>query len=215
MSVREKKIPLEDVLNDYVSTEQNPSHEGLKKWIQQYPEYKRELTEFTVNWSLMEHLPHVLEPHEVNQETLVLRAMSIVEDRLHAAKERVKITEAIGNDLLATCKNSGLDVDAMATRCRVSVPIMMKLSRRFIEYSTIPQELIECIAAALNRSTQAVIDYLRRPISAKGIQFSAKNTPKLPNKQEDFFELVRSDQTLEEELQHYWSSLEKSKLGKD
>ena len=90
MSVREKKIPLEDVLNDYVSTEQNPSHEGLKKWIQQYPEYKRELTEFTVNWSLMEHLPHVLEPHEVNQETLVLRAMSIVEDRLHAATESKK-----------------------------------------------------------------------------------------------------------------------------
>lgn len=215
MSIREKKIPLEDVLNNYVSTEQNPSHEGLTKWIQQYPEYKKELTEFTVNWGLIEHLPHVLGSDEVNQETLVLRAMSIVEDRLHAAKKRMKITEAIGTDLLATCKSSGMDVDTMASRCRVSVPIMMKLSRRFIEYSTIPPELIECIATTINRSTQAVIDYLRRPISVKGMQFSAKTTPKLPNKQEDFFDLVRDDQTLGEELQNYWLSLEKSELGKD
>ena len=206
MSVREKNISLEDLLNNYASTEQNPSHDGLTRWIQEYPEYKNELTEFTVTWGLMEHLPPVLSPDKVNQETLVLRAMSIVEDRLHAAKERMKITKAIGTDLLATCRSTGLDVHTMAARCRVSVPIMVKLSRRFIDYSTIPQELIGCIAATINRPTQSVIDYLRQPINANGMQFSAKTAPKLPKAQEDFFELVRSDQTLGEELQNYWLS---------
>jgi len=209
MSSQREKRDLEDVLNDYVAMEQNPSHGGLKKWIQQYPEYKKELTEFTVNWGLMEHLPQVPIPKEASQETLVLRAMSIVEDRLHALKEQEKASEASITDLLATCKHLGLDVHTMAARCKVSATIMMKLSRRFIDYSSIPQELIECIAIAIRATTQAVMDYLRRPISAEGMLFSAKTSPKLAKKQEDFFDVVRNDQTLGEELQKYWLSLEK------
>ncbi len=209
MSIQEKKRPLEDVLNDYVATEQNPSHKGLKKWIQQYPEYKEELAEFAMNWGLMEHLPRVPMQAEVGHETLVLRAMSIVEDRLHAIKEHAKMAKEIDTDLLATCKNLGLDVFTMAAQCKVSVTIMMKLSKRFVDYSTIPQEVIECIATAIKGSSQAVMDYLRRPISATGMQFSARSGLRLPKEQENFFDLVRSDQTLGKELQKYWLSLEK------
>jgi len=89
MSIRQVKRPLEDVLNEYVATEHKPNHKELKRWIKQYPEYKQELIEFTVNWGLMEHIPQseVLK-EEVSEEILVLRAMSIVEDRLHYLKEK-------------------------------------------------------------------------------------------------------------------------------
>ncbi|KIE18262.1 hypothetical protein DS62_12235 [Smithella sp. SC_K08D17] len=213
MSIRREKRHLEDVLNDYVAMEQNPSHGGLTKWIQQYPEHKKELIEFTVNWGLMEHLPQVPILKEVSEETLVLRAMSIVEDRLHTLKEQEKDSESRINDLLTTGKQLGLDVHAMAAQCKVSATIMMKLSRRFIDYSSIPQELIECIAGEIRESTQAVIDYLRRPISAEGMRFKAKTSPKLPKKQENFFDAVRKDPTLGKELQKYWLSREKKQTG--
>jgi hypothetical protein len=209
MSSLKKKGHLEDVLNDYVAMEQNPSHGGLIKWIQQYPEHKKELIEFTINWGLMEHLPQIPIPKEISEETLVLRAMSIVEDRLHTLKEQTKASELRINDLLTTCKQLGLDVHAMAAQCKVSATIMMKLSRRFIDYTSIPQELIECIAAMIRESTQAVMDYLRKPISAEGMKFSAKTSPKLPKKQENFFDAVRNDSTLGAELQKYWLSREK------
>lgn len=105
MSIRREKRHLEDVLNDYVAMEQNPSHGGLTKWIQQYPEHKKELIEFTVNWGLMEHLPQVPILKEVSEETLVLRAMSIVEDRLHTLKEQEKDSESRINEVITAYEN--------------------------------------------------------------------------------------------------------------
>jgi hypothetical protein len=197
------------VLNEYVATEHKPNHKELKRWIKQYPEYKQELIEFTVNWGLMEHIPQsdVLK-EEVSEEILVLRAMSIVEDRLHYLKEKTKASESEINDLPTTYKKLGLDVHQMAAQCKVSSTIMMKLSRRFIDYSSIPQELIGCVAAAVSVPKEAVINYLRKPINIKGIQYSARTKPKLPKKQENFFDAVRNDSTLEEELQKYWLSRE-------
>ena len=84
MSALDKKRMLGDVLNEYVASELHPSYSSLEKWIRKFPEYKEELTEFTAAWSPMEDLPPPNNIKEVDQDTLLRRAMSIVDGRLHA-----------------------------------------------------------------------------------------------------------------------------------
>ena len=73
---------LEDVLDAFVASDVNPN-EALGEWIQRYPEYEQELTEFVVSWSLMKSLPPAPDAEEVDEDTLVLRGMSIVQNLLH------------------------------------------------------------------------------------------------------------------------------------
>ena len=207
MSSQKARKSLEDVLNDYVASEHLPNHEALKKWVLLYPEYKAELTEFTVNWGRMEHLPHVSSPIEVSEETLVLRAMSIVEDQLYAFKLKEKASATVIVSLLEEGKNFGLDVSKFASQCRVSVPIMVKLSRRIFDLVSIPNELVQSLATAINTTSQSIIDYLRQPALADGMRFSSKSKPALAN-QENFFDAVRNDQAMDNETREYWLLLE-------
>jgi hypothetical protein len=207
MSSQKTRRSLEDVLNDYVASEHLPNHEALKKWVLLYPEYRKELTEFTVNWGRMEHLPHVPTPIEVSEDTLVLRAMSIVEDRLYVFKSKGKASAAVIVSLLEEGKNFGLDVSKFAAQCRVSVPIMLKLSRRFIDFTSIPSELLESLAAAINTTAQSITAYLKQPALADGMRFSSKTKPALAN-QENFFDAVRNDQAMDNETREYWLLLE-------
>lgn len=207
MSSQKTRRSLEDVLNDYVASEHLPNHEALKKWVLLYQEYKKELTEFTVNWGRMECLPHVPTPIEVSEDILVLRAMSIVEDRLYAFKSKGKASAAVIVSLLEEGKNFGLDVSKFAAQCRVSVPIMLKLSRRFIDFTSIPSELLESLAAAINTTSQYITAYLKQPALADGMRFSSKSKPVLAN-QENFFDAVRNDQTMDNGTREYWLLLE-------
>jgi hypothetical protein len=84
---------------------------------------------------------------------------------------------------------------------------MLKLSRRFIDFTSIPSELLESLAAAINTTAQSIIVYLKQPAIASGMRFSAKSKPTL-EKQENFFDAVRNAQELDNTLREYWLSLE-------
>lgn len=212
MSIPEKKGSLGDVLNDYIASEPNPSHAALNRWIRRYPEYKKELTEFTVNWSLMEHLPPSAKAVEVDQETLVLRAMSIVEDRLHSLGLRKRKAKPEITNLLAEARRQGMDVQMMADRCLMSVAIVTKLARRLIDYASIPREAIERISTAIGRSAGSVEAYLNKPMTlAHYAMYRTKSVPTLPRKRENFFDAVRTDRTLDEKRRTQWLSYERRK----
>ncbi len=201
---------LEDVLDAYVEATGKPSRDALKEWIQRYPQFKKDLTDFTVNWALMKHLPPTEGAEKTDENTLVLRAMSIVQDRLRALNQRDRDAEQEITDLLAEGKRCGMDVHVMADRCSMSVPVLMKLSQRFISYARIPQEAIENISKAIGRAPDVVAAYLVRPmLLARDAQFHAKSAPKLPEKQEDFFDAIRNDETMDEERRSFWLSFEK------
>ena len=213
-----KKAILEDVLTDYVASEPRLSHAVLQKWIRLYPEFTKELTEFTVNWELMEHLPPVSDPKLQDKNTLVLRAMSIVTDRLYKrrqqrqAEEAKQTVEAEITDLVAEGTLRGLNVHTMADRCNLSVPLLMKISRRFIVFAGIPKQVIEWISGAIGRTVDEVNTYLQGPMMIpEGVKFRAKSSPKLPEKQEDFFDVVRKDTTLDDVRRAALLSLEDRK----
>ena len=87
---------LEDVLDAFVASDVNPN-EALDEWIRCYPEYEQELTDFAVSWSLMRSLPPAPDAEEVDEDTLVLEGMSIVQNLLHGPTVyRIHIRPKVG-----------------------------------------------------------------------------------------------------------------------
>ena len=207
MSTLKKKQNLEDVLNEYLATELVPSHKALKKWILLYPEYEKELTDFTVSWGLVEDLPKDQCEGE-SEDILVLRAMSLVEDRLYSLRNRKKCSETTITNLLEEAQKAGMGINELSNSVKVSIPIMTKLVRRIIDFHTIPNEVVQSIAAAIGQSFQTISEYLKLPVLADGIQFSSKTTPTLLQ-QESFFDAVRNDRSIDPKLREYWLSFER------
>ncbi len=210
MNEHAKRETLEDVLNAYVAYSSGPSYEALTEWIRRYPHFEKELTEFAVGWSLNETLPPVDEPEEVDEDTLVMRGMSIVQGILNREEwEPVdKQTPFIG--LLKEGKARGLSIHGLAEATKLSAVLIRKLDRRLILFASIPTKAIAVLARAVARGKDEVADYLRgRPVLPYGASYKAEEAPKL-SEAEDFFEAVRTDKTFPEEWRRHWLSQESS-----
>lgn len=216
MARRERKAAItmkseifQDVLDSYVEAAGRPSWTALNEWIRRYPQFRQELIDFTVNWSLMENLPPSKEAEEPDEETLVLRGMSIVEDRLHALGLRKHLTEKEFSDLLAEARASGLNAHGLAKRCNITTGIITKLARHFIDFNSIPESLIESISSILGKHSDIVKKYLRGPmIMAPNARYHAKTPPKLPSKTQNFFDVVRMDRAMDKEQRAFWLGYE-------
>lgn len=69
---------LDDVLEQYAA--EGPNYNTLNKYVRQFPEYRNELSDFTVQWSAMEHT----EPTETKEDDPdVKAALGLVRDLLH------------------------------------------------------------------------------------------------------------------------------------
>ena len=194
---------MDDVLNAYAISDPGPGYASLMEWIRRYPYYERELTEFTANWSLITWLPAPAANQRVDEDALVLRGMSIVQNILQAQTPE-KIAPLKG--IVQEGKQLGLSIQQLARRAQISLALVRKLDLRRIRFSTIPSQAIESLAYAIQRGNSAVADYLQgTPTLPQSANYRAEQAPTL-TEPEDFFEAVRSDMALSEELREYWLS---------
>lgn len=201
---------MDDVLNAYVDSSAGPSYEELTQWIKRYPHFERELTEFTVGWSLKETLLPTEETEEVDEDTLVLRGMSVVQGILNKEDWQPVDKQTPLAGLLKEGKARGLSIHELAEATRLSVVLVRKLDRRLIVFASIPTKAIAVLARAIARGKEEVSNYLRgQPMLPVGASYKAEGTPTL-SEAEDFFEAVRTDDTLPEEWRSHWLSLENS-----
>jgi hypothetical protein len=204
---------LEDVLDAYVATVSVPSSTTLAAWIQRYPYYEQELTEFTVAWCQMQSLPSAehAEPDD-NEETLLLHDMKIVQNLLDMQPAHPSAVEQEQGEtfqgLLAQGRSSGLSLDQLAECVKLSAALVRKLDRRLIRYATIPLQLIEDFAGVLHCNVIAIARYLSGPSTlVQGAHYKAEHMPGL-TAQQDYFEAVRTDPELAEDCRQHWLSLE-------
>lgn len=210
MNEHARRETVDDVLNAYVASSAEPSYKALTEWIRRYPHFERELTEFTVGWSLNETLPPVEEPEEVDEDTLVLRGMSVVQGILNKEEWTSADKQTPFAGLLKEGKARGLSIHKLAEATRLSAVLVRKLDRRLIVFASIPTKAIAVLARAVVRGKEEVADYLRgQPVLPYGASYKAEEVPKL-SEAEDFFEAVRTDETLREEWRRDWLSLESS-----
>lgn len=201
---------LESILDAYVASVERPTPELLTEWIRKYPQYREELMEFTVAWSHMETMtPTETVAHQADEELLVLRGKSIVQDLLFR-KNRNNQTEAPKTpitSLVQTGNKVGLDIQALAERLKLSTSLVAKLERRLIIFISIPRQLLENIAELLSIPLVAVTTYLSsQPTFPFRSSFRADRKPELPS-QDDFFDAVRNDMNLAPEFRDYWLEL--------
>lgn len=206
---------LDDVLHEYASCPGGPSHSTLTEWVKSYPEFRKELEEFTAAWILQETLPPQ-QPEVVDEETLVLRAMSAVQQVLYEERpDRAADCDPAAADdapdldsLMAAGRELGLDARTLAESCELSVPLIAKLDRRLIAFASVPLQLSERLAEVLRTGTAAVQAYLRQPmVLAEGARYRSSSRPALPTEQQDFFEAVRADPTLSADRRKHWLDL--------
>ena len=201
---------VDDVLNAYVASSAEPSYEALTKWIQCYPHFEKELTEFTVGWSLRETLTPDEETEEVDEDTLVLRGMSVVQSILNKEEWTPVDKQMPFAGLLKEAKARGLSIHNLAEVTRLSAALVRKLDRRLIVFASIPTKAIAVLARAVARRKEEVSDYLRgQPVFPDGASYKAEVAPNL-SEPEDFFEAIREDETFPEQWRRDWLSLESS-----
>lgn len=210
--MRNEQETLEDVLDAYVASTSVPSQQALKEWIRRYPYYRRELIEFTVSWTMTEHLPPSPAVEETEEELLVLRGMSIVQSIMNEQKPKGYAGKEHNETDLESLLNEGfrlnLSFQGMAAACRLGIQTFRKLDRRLISYPSIPSEIIQHIAETVQRNFDVVASYLQgEPVLAKGARYRAEQRPEVVQ-QEDFFEALRSDTTIEEVDRSYWLAFE-------
>src|SRR5947208_15987464 len=115
MNKNGERASLDDVLNAYAISHPGPGYASLAEWIRRYPYYEQELTEFTADWALMTWLPAPADNQNIDEDALVLRGMSIVQNILHAhAPEEMTPLKGIvqeGNQL-------GLSIQQLARRAQ-------------------------------------------------------------------------------------------------
>ena len=201
---------LEDVLDAYVASDVGPNS-PLDEWTRRYPEFERELIEFAASWSLMEWFPNAPNAEDVDEETLVLRGMSVVQNLLHSqALESALDSIAPFESLIAEGQARGLGPRQLAQAARLGDSLLRKLDRRLIAHASIPWEMIERLAEVMQREVTTITAYLQQgPTLAAATEHRSEQAPKLMEV-EDFFDAVRADPTISPEHAEHWFALEQS-----
>lgn len=210
MSNQNKQITLDDILDAFMASVERPDHAALTAWVQHYPQYAQELTEFAASWGLMETLPPVADNDAVSEETLVLRGMSIVQNILHDQRQtqaQVDTDEPIIG-LIAVAKKRGMNATQLADHVELSIPLISKFDRRLFRPASVPPEAHTAIANALQLNVSTVARYLQQPPTfAPGALHHAGQAPRLAE-QEDFFDAIRRDRSISEVRRRRWLALE-------
>ena len=208
---KETEDRLEDILDRMVASDIDPSSDDIADWIRQYPEFERELLGFAASWSLMKSLPSTNMPSLVDEETLVLRGMSIVQNLLHKQSDVQPVTPETIEGLIETGRSEGISPSRLASEAFLGIALLRKLDRRLIRFSTIPTEVTAALAAVLHREASAIASYLARPPTlAAGMRYRAEHAPELAE-QEDFEAAVQMDPTMSSADRERWLALQRER----
>ena len=201
---------LEDVLDAYVASDVGPNS-SLDEWLRSYPEFERDIVEFAASWSLMKWLPPAPNSEEVDEETLVLRGMSVVQNLLHRQSvESAADSVAPFESLIAEGRERGLEPRRLAQAVGLGDSLLRKLDRRLITYASVPQELIKRLAQVMQREVTTITTYLQQgPTLGAATEHRSEQAPRLMEL-EDFFDAVRADPTISHDHAEHWFALEGS-----
>lgn len=206
MNQYSEQASLDDVLNAYAISDPGPGYASLAEWIRRYPQYEQELTAFAADWALCTWLPTSTSIQHVDEDALVLRGMSIVQNILYQQAHPLQGEMPPLKGIVQESAHLGLSPYQLAERAQMSVSLVRKLDRRLIRFASIPRQAIEALANAIYRSSSAVTEYLQgEPILSQGASYRAEQTPTLAEP-EDFFEAVRRDMALPQGLRDHWLS---------
>jgi hypothetical protein len=181
----------------------------LTEFMRRYPYVADALADLAATDSIIENSPDTEGRSEserlTKEEGIVRRGMETAARLLTARQTSATPVEATPlSGLRKEAETRGLTIQALASATRMSVPLLVKLDRRLIRFASIPRQVIVRIGAELGRSFEAVAAYLQGdPQFASQASFRADAAPQMPD-QQDFFEAVETDLTMDETQKAEW-----------
>ena len=89
--------------------------------------------------------------------------------------------------------------------------MIRKIDLRYMDYLSLPLDLIQSIAQLINRNLKELAEYLSlKPTVPSATRFKSSNQPKAPE-QTDFFDEVQEDKLLNQEQREYWLAYKENK----
>src|SRR5436190_11015335 len=144
--------PLEDVLTEFAAEleDAGASYSVLKTWTARFPMYAQQLAELATGETLLRHLPPSTE--EIDEERVLQAGLDAAQGVLERARaERpapVPVQVALPG-LMARARQMGLNIREVAERTQLSVSLVGLLDRRLVRFASIPREVLDRLAAAL------------------------------------------------------------------
>jgi hypothetical protein len=181
----------------------------LTEFMCRYPHAADALADSAAVGSIIENSPDTGSQLEsemlAEEESIIHRGMETAAQLLAARRMSAATAEVAPlSGLRKEAEALGLTIQALASATRLSVPLLVKLDRRLIRFASIPRRAIERIGAELGRSFEAVAAYLQGdPQFASQASFRADAVPQLLG-QQDFFEAVETDLTMDEAQKAEW-----------
>lgn len=213
MNRDEERASLDEVIEAYLASAPSPSSDSLSEWIARYPQYARELMDFAAHWSLVDTLPprEALD-QEAEEEALVSRGRSMFQDVWRREHERQQAEqqkhERPITSLRTEAERCGMHIDQFSEATELSPAIIEKLDLRSLDFTSIPQQVIENVARAIGISFGFLTLYLQ---GGTGLSATARQTTgqtrRRETDKEDFFEAIRTDQTMRDERRRKWLAL--------
>jgi hypothetical protein len=184
----------------------------LAEFMRRYPYAANALADLAAISSIIENSPDKEgqpESERLIEEDILRRGMETAARLLAARQASVTPAEAAPlSGLRKEAEARGLTIQTLASATRLSVPLLVKLDRRLIRFASIPRRAIERIGAELGHSFEAVAAYLQGdPQFASQASFRADAAPQMPS-QQDFFEAVETDLTMDEAQKAEWRRFE-------
>jgi hypothetical protein len=153
-----RKPDLDAVLDEFASLAGPPDAETLRAFIEEYPEFKRELVEYATDWIATDAARNRAPVTAEVLDGIVGRTMSRVQSLLDAAERPAKIV-----DLAADIHASGHDFDSFQRTVGIDGMMLDCVIARLVKPWTLPAKLVASAADALKRSADEFRDYVRMP----------------------------------------------------
>lgn len=206
MSKPDERPTLDDVLDTYLASMEEPNLETAKEWGRRFPQHAEAIRDFVTSWRLAASLPADPRSAPIDAATFVQQGMLVVEGVFRREQEKdgsASLSLPI-ESLFAEARVRGLAPADLVTGLGMSIPLVAKLNRRLIDPASIPNELIEAVAQLLGRESEAITFYLEQPPTiAVGAFHRASGKPTIAGR-ENFFRAVRSDPAITDEHRARW-----------
>jgi hypothetical protein len=183
---------IDDILDQFLLENPEPSHEQMTKLIQEYPQFRADILEFAVAWALND-ASSVDEPFTaVEMDRIIDRNDSDVASFFYRRDEKAKAASAAndpatashlqGRTLKQLSEAAGMALPDLATLLCLDVSVIAKLNTCLVRPDTIPEKLFELASNCLHESREIVrVSVCGPPRFSVGAANLSKDKPSLPD----------------------------------
>lgn len=181
---------LQDIFEAYsLQTPDGNNLDILERYIEKYPQYEQELTEFAAERAMLKFDLETEISHEQKDHLAELTRRNF--DKFRASKQ----TQVQSIDSLITvAKKLGLKKIEFAKRLGLNPAQLFNLEVRKYVFSTIPNSLIENVAETLQMTKDSIENFLKLTPSVAANYKSETRPDEI--KQISFAQAIKNDETL-------------------